>query len=671
MSMQGILSRISLTTRLLLAAAAVALVLVVIDYVALLELPKRIASDSVEVALRENTQSFNVALREERADLSDQVQSFLDREDVKDLVRADRVEAVRPLLEDVNPDLEIALLAPGATLEGTGYGVVNVRETLVFRNGVRRSVVIYQDLDPKALDIAASEAGDAVAFALERDGVFIARGSTFPRSIQANAVNPRGETGAGTMTPVRVNGTDLHVYSRDLTQDPSYQLHALSTPRLERAALADTRSDVRNAVAGMSLATLLGLLTIALVTSRTVRTFAGRVRELADGDYARKLPVHGRDGFAELAESVNRLSHELEEQLTQLEDTAGAFLRTLETLEEGICTWDEGGNVTYWNRGAEQLTGIARERVTLDDPVVAFLHAERAPGSRRITVPVRRSGIGLVAELVVTAMPGGGVVQTFRDTTMADVLQQTQRNFMATAAHELRTPITTILGFADTLTNPDLDLTDEQRAEFLNIVRDQSNQLQQIADAFFTNHQLANERVEVSLGQTVVASAVADAITRMTRTLPDERADECAAIEVDVPDDIIAIADRRALVGVIAVLLENAVKYGHAPVRVSAERSGGSVALLVRDGGPGIDPYHQGRVFDPFYRIDVDMRSGVGGAGLGLFTARKLVEAMHGVIRLRSSAGDGSTFIIELPGAPIDADQGDGSHDRLLRLVGS
>ena len=96
------------------------------------------------------------------------------------------------------------------------------------------------------------------------------------------------------------------------------------------------------------------------------------------------------------------------------------------------------------------------------------------------------------------------------------------------------------------------------------------------------------------------------------------------------------------------------------------------VQILVRDEGPGIEAYHQERIFDPFYRIDVDMRSGIGGAGLGLFTARKLAEAMHGIIGVRSVPGDGSTFFLELTGVDVDiADQEEpaAGDDAALRLV--
>src|SRR5690606_38564106 len=117
----------------------------------------------------------------------------------------------------------------------------------------------------------------------------------------------------------------------------------------------------------------------------------------------------------------------------------------------------------------------------------------------------------------------------------------------ATAAHELRTPITTILGFADTLVNPELELTERQRDEFVSIIRDHAYQLQQIADAFFTNHQLANERVEVSIASTRLAPVVKDAVRRVSTALPD-RAQDLEQVALDVSPDAVVLADRRALV---------------------------------------------------------------------------------------------------------------------------
>jgi signal transduction histidine kinase len=175
--------------------------------------------------------------------------------------------------------------------------------------------------------------------------------------------------------------------------------------------------------------------------------------------------------------------------------------------------------------------------------------------------------------------------------------------------------------------------------------------------------------VEVSIVAAMVDGVVTDALERVQLSMPD-RVDEIAKVTIDVPPRAAVLADRRALVGVIAVLVENALKYGSPPITIAAERKGGTVTLLVRDEGPGIESHHHARLFDPFYRIDVDMRGGVGGAGLGLFTARKLIEAMHGAIRVRSMPGRGATFVVELPAAPVESGSDDESGDSRLRLVG-
>ncbi len=667
--MLRLIRRASFTARLLALAAGVLVVLVAIDYVALLELPGRVAQDTVEIALRENVQSLNATFAEERSKLKESTEEFIaDNPDVRKLILDGDLPALRERISvELGDDIDAKFISE-REIDGSGIGVIYSPLTIQGPDS-NRDVVFFKLADDELLDRAARSIDEQASFALELDGDFLATSNRFPPSITPSDASSSIDPPVAELTPINVGDEELHLYSRAVTADPSYRLHALSTSELERVALSEVRGDVRTAIAGMSFATIAAFLLLMFFTSRTVRSFATRVRALADGDYGTRLRVRGSDAFADLASSVNRLSEQLSVQLGRLEDTASAFSRTLETLEEGICVWNEDGDITYWNRGAEQLTGLARERASLEDPALTFLHAERAPGTRRVTLPVRRSGGGLVVDLVVTAMPGGGIVQTFRDTTMVDMLQQTQRNFMATAAHELRTPITTILGFADTLVNPELELTERQRDEFLTIIREHAHQLQEIADAFFTNHQLANERVEVSIVAATVDRVVEDALERVRLSLPD-RAAEIADITIEVPPRAAVLADRRALVGVVAVLVENALKYGSAPITIAAERKGGTLTLLVRDEGPGIESHHHARLFDPFYRIDVDMRSGVGGAGLGLFTARKLVEAMHGAIRVRSTPGHGATFVVELPGAPVESSSEDGTPDSRLRLVG-
>lgn len=641
------LNRFSFTARLFFASVAIAVVLLTIDYVVMIRLPAQVAADSVEVALRENAQAFNTAIIEERQELEESLNTFVRDPQVAKAIRSEDTSRVEQLLSEQDfDDIHVAFIDRGE-LDGTGYGAVAVMRSIGLES--KRAIVFYREITNEMLDRAAADSGDKVSFAVEREGDFVARSANYSRSLTPEITNLGADKSATNLIEVKIKGQRRHIFTRRLTQDSSYQVSTLSSRKLEEDAVFDARSDIRSALIAMTGATLIGLTLIILFTSRFVRRFAGRVRSLADGNYSERLQVHGSDGFADLAFSVNSLSSELEKKMSELKDSAYTFKRTLENLDEGICTWNSEGEITYWNRGAEQITAIQREHINHEDPVIVFLKAERAPGSRHVVLPARRGGSnGVVVDLNVTTLQDGNVLQTFRDTSMADALQQTQRDFMATAAHQLRTPITTILGFSDTLTNAGLDLSDTQRAEFLNIIHEQSHLLQDLAEAFFTNHQLANERVEVTLTPTKVMEAVTLA-TERAKSVMGELASNIDDVTIKVSDTLVVMADLRALTGVIFILLENALKYGSYPISITAESSGGTVALIVQDEGEGIESFHQARIFDPFYRIDVDMRSGVGGAGLGLFSARKLVEAMRGTINVRSVPGKGSAFIVELP----------------------
>lgn len=367
--MRRLLDRISITSRLLICAAAITGVLVAVDYVTLRDLPDRVAADSVEIALRENTQSFNAALADERDALRAKVDQLLegDNSAVRQAIFARDLDTLHAATSRLGKDVGVEFVDPDDPPRAE-VGVVAVQRSLSFRSGIR-TVVFYRQIDAGVLDRAAADAGGLAEFAVERSGEFIARSQGYARSIAPEDVNPSDETTTGSFRPIELRDERRHVYVRRLSQESAYQVHALSTDELEDEAHGASHADVRNAIIGMTLATLLGTLLIALLTGRTVRSFAGRVRELAGGDYRRRLPVLGHDGFAVLASSVNQLSSDLDAHVGKLEAVATEFQATLDTLDTGICRWTTEGDVAFWSRGAEQLTGLQRERVTGDSSV--------------------------------------------------------------------------------------------------------------------------------------------------------------------------------------------------------------------------------------------------------------------------------------------------------------
>ena len=131
-----------------------------------------------------------------------------------------------------------------------------------------------------------------------------------------------------------------------------------------------------------------------------------------------------------------------------------------------------------------------------------------------------------------------------------------------------------------------------------------------------------------------------------------EQLADANGIEVGIPDDVGALSgDRDRLQQVLVNLLDNAVKYGESPVKVSADRVDGMIRISVADAGSGIALAEQTRIFQKFYRADPQLTRSPGGTGLGLYISRELTERMGGSLDLRSEPGAGTTFVVELPQA--------------------
>jgi two-component system OmpR family sensor kinase len=214
-----------------------------------------------------------------------------------------------------------------------------------------------------------------------------------------------------------------------------------------------------------------------------------------------------------------------------------------------------------------------------------------------------------------------------------------QRDFVADVSHELRTPLTTIRGNLALLDhNPPLPHTEQK--DVLDDLTGESERLIRLVNDLLTlaradaGRKLNSEPVDIK--------PLVDDVCRQALILEPGR-----RIEHQGPDDLVALADRDALKQVLLTLLDNAIKHGQDPVRVTIDEAEDQVAISVKDSGPGISANLCERIFDRFYRAD-ESRS-TPGFGLGLSIAKALVEAQQGTLAVDSEPGVGSTFTVRLP----------------------
>ena len=339
--------------------------------------------------------------------------------------------------------------------------------------------------------------------------------------------------------------------------------------------------------------------------------------------------------------------------------------RVLEHVADGVLLLDHHGVVRFWNHAAEAITGLPARKVLRQ-------HAERAiPGWQAAVerIPVGdtygRRADGTASSATIPLDIGSeelwvdvsgvrfddGTVYTFRDITEDERLDQAKNDFVATVSHELRTPLASVYGAAVTLQQRFDALGSAERVQLLSLLAEQASKLSSIIDELLLASKLAGRidsgRIEIQAGR-----FDADDVARTVVQGAQLHAPHGIAIGLVSPPWLPhAAGDGDKVAQVLANLVENAVKYspGGGRVDVVLAQIDDRIRFSVRDPGLGIPLDEQERIFKKFYRLDPNLRRGIGGTGLGLYICRELVRRMGSDLHVESSPGAGSTFWFELP----------------------
>ena len=378
-------------------------------------------------------------------------------------------------------------------------------------------------------------------------------------------------------------------------------------------------------------------------------TLVGEQRAFDDEDFDLAQQLSAR---AAVAVENARLYREAERR-------AEAAL-ALAYVGDGVVLLDDEGRVRFWNAAAAAITGVPEAAALGRRPAEVFpaweelirlaelADAATPERARPVTVPVETaSGDRWVA--VTGVAFDEGVVYALRDVSDEQAFERARSDFVATASHELRTPLAAVYGAARTLRRTDIEIPDEQRDRFLEIIVSETERLTAIVSQILLAGQLEEGRVDVAASATDL-TPLAESVLDSARLRSPERID--LRLEQN-GSPTVAIADEDKLRQVLVNLLDNAIKYSPDGGDVVLELAGGHgrVRLTVRDSGLGIPPGEQERIFEKFYRLDPALTRGVGGSGLGLFISRELVARMGGSLTVRSQPGEGATFVVDLPAA--------------------
>ncbi|MBI5251949.1 MAG: PAS domain-containing protein [Desulfomonile tiedjei] len=402
--------------------------------------------------------------------------------------------------------------------------------------------------------------------------------------------------------------------------------------------------------------------------SCAIGEFRAAARKFSEIDLGYRVDERGTSEFSELTDAMNTMAAELNFRLSTVTRQRNELEAVLSGMMEAVMVVDTDERIVRINRAAEQLFRIQQDRVKGKTIQEAIRHTDlhRFVTGALVCADPLEGDIVIIGDPDIFLQARGATLRddqgrvtsaliVLNDVTRLKTLEMIRRDFVANVSHELKTPITSIKGFLETLKEG--AIKDPENAErFLDISIRHTDRLNAIIEDLLSLSRIERdaERGEVALESRPV-NEVLDAVAK---ACGEKARGKTINLEFRVKDGIVADINPTLLEQALVNLVDNAVKYSEPgkTVVVTAEDHPGEVVIKVKDQGCGISKDHITRIFERFYRVDKARSRKVGGTGLGLAIVKHIVHAHGGRILVESSPAKGSVFSIHLPsGQKTDA----------------
>jgi two-component system phosphate regulon sensor histidine kinase PhoR len=403
------------------------------------------------------------------------------------------------------------------------------------------------------------------------------------------------------------------------------------------------------ALVALLIGTLVAWVTAGSVT-RPLTAITEAARSIAAGQ-APRFPHSGIRDIDTLVQALRQMHHELADRFEKLRHEQAESAAMVAAMVEGVVAADSRGRIVTANPTARELLGYGPQAV-LPELQQLFRGRTAREVVRRVSEGESVGGVevGIDGRRVVISarpLPTGGAILVLHDQTEVRRLEAVRRDFVANVSHELKTPLTSISGYAETLLAERPDERTER--QFLETILTNAHRMQRLVDDLLDLARIESGRWQPSLAAIDLADVAAE--------LRAEFAGRTAERGVSISTELGAgagtlLADPEGVRLVLRNLFDNALRYtpagGRIAFRSSVEEDG--VALTVEDTGSGIPLEHLSRVFERFYRVDPSRSRAEGGTGLGLAIVRHTVEAHGGRVGIESQLGEGTRVIAWFPG---------------------
>jgi two-component system, OmpR family, phosphate regulon sensor histidine kinase PhoR len=457
-------------------------------------------------------------------------------------------------------------------------------------------------------------------------------------------------------------GFNIHYYWNPIKHDGKIEGYAIISTEME-----ELKKVYRQIWSLLSISFVVALVVIIIlgvnITSRYTKPIESATNvaiELAKGNYRARIYEDHVDETGMLSSSINILARNLQDMMKAKEMQQDRLTTLIENMGSALILIDNRGYISLINKSFKEIFQVTPsdylyrlyyeviEHKEIADLVEEIFMTEQKI-KKQMLIPL---GINIhhfevyAAPIIGTYNVWKGILLVFHDITELKNLEQTRKDFVANVSHELKTPITSIKGFTETLLDGAKDDPKSLDA-FLNIILIESARMQTMIEDLLELSKIEQHRFQLNIQSFNIVTLLYEVIAIL------ERKAEEKGISLETNLDGLKIdieGDASRLKQVFINLINNAIMYtpNNGKIIVSIKEEDQNVIVSVTDTGVGIEKQEIPRIFERFYRVEKDRSRNSGGTGLGLAIVKHLIEAHKGMINVSSVVGKGTTFSISL-----------------------
>ncbi len=416
---------------------------------------------------------------------------------------------------------------------------------------------------------------------------------------------------------------------------------------------------VQAMIIGLAITVVLGTFIAKSITT-PINDVTEKAEKMAQGDFSQEVSVKSNDEIGRLADMFNLLRKQLDTTLFEMSSEKNKMETILQNMADGLIAVNLEGQIIHANPAAMSMLKVTSEDIEKENYNTLIKQLNEELSLEKLIEKCSNSEFAGVFE------QGGltystrydwfkdedgndvGIIILLQDITQRQKLENMQMDFVANVSHELKTPLTTIKSYTETLLNGYVDDT-ETLNEFLGIIDNEADRMNRLVKDLLQLSRLDNDQEILNRKEGNIISLLKVAVKKVEITASNKQQHlNCLFNE----DERIAVdMDKDRIEQVFLNIISNAIKYTEEGGRIDIDalKMGKMAVITVQDNGLGIPEGEQSRVFERFFRVDKARSRALGGTGLGLAISKQIIEGHNGIIELQSKEGRGTKVIIKLP----------------------